>query len=106
MKLLLIIHSTDPELLFNAFRLGGQALAAGDEVTAFLLASGVEAEEAATEVFPIGARMRGFVEAGGSILACGTCLELRDDPGSELCPASNMETLHRLVSEADRVVSL
>jgi uncharacterized protein involved in oxidation of intracellular sulfur len=39
------------------------------------------------------------------ILACGTCLTLRNSQGSELCPLSTMKDLHALVREADRVVT-
>ena len=38
-------------------------------------------------------------------MACGTCLNLRESNGSELCPVSTMEDLYRLVRDAERVVS-
>ena len=50
--------------------------------------------------------MQALVDAGGEILACGTCLKIRQQDGSELCPVSTMADLHRLVAESDRVISL
>lgn len=46
-----------------------------------------------------------FLSAGGRILACGTCLDLRHSAGSQLCPLSTMEDLHAMVTEADKVLT-
>ena len=80
MKLAMVISQTSPELVFNAFRLANFSRKEGDEVKVFLLAD-------------------------GRILACGTCLKLRNSQGSELCPLSTMKDLHVLIREADRVVT-
>ena len=45
MKLGIVIYSTDPETVWNAFRRGVFALKQGDAVSAFLLAKGVECEK-------------------------------------------------------------
>ncbi len=50
--------------------------------------------------------MQEFVDAGGEILACGTCLKLRQSNGSELCPLSTMKDLYELVRDSDKVVSI
>jgi sulfur relay (sulfurtransferase) complex TusBCD TusD component (DsrE family) len=42
MNLGIVIYSTDPEAVWNAFRLGNYALKQGDTVKVFLLAKGVE----------------------------------------------------------------
>lgn len=106
MKLGLIVYSTDAETLWNGFRLGVFAREAGDEVTAFLLAKGVDAEAHADEPFNVKHMMQSFVDAGGTILACGTCLELRQSDGTELCPLSTMKDLHELIRTSDRVVTI
>jgi uncharacterized protein involved in oxidation of intracellular sulfur len=106
MKLGIVIHSTDPEVVWNGFRLGVHALAEGDEVKVFLLASGVEAQSLDTDQFPVSEQMRALLDAGGEILACGSCLTIRDSEGGELCPMSNMAELHRLIAESDKVISL
>lgn len=43
--------------------------------------------------------------AGGMIMACGTCLKLRQSEGSEICPLSTMQDLHRMVAECDKVLT-
>ena len=105
MKLGMIIHTTDAETAWNAFRLGVFAIQQGDEVSAFLLAKGVECEKQAPAPFNVKAQMEEFVQAGGRIMACGTCLKIRNSAGSEICPLSTMRDLYELVRCSDRVVS-
>ena len=105
MKLGLVIHSTDPETVWNAFRLGVFALKQGDSAKAFLLARGVESEKLLAPPFNVAEQMQIFADAGGRILACGTCLKLRHAEGSALCPLSTLKDLHDLIRESDRVLS-
>ncbi len=106
MKLGIVIYSSDPETVWNAFRLGVFALKQGDGVSMFLLAKGVECESLDTGSFPVVAMMKELVSSGGSILACGTCLKIRDSEGSELCPLSTMKDLYELIRDSDKVISL
>lgn len=105
MKLGLIVHTTDPETAWNAFRLGVYALQKGDRVSAFMLARGVECERAAAPPFNVKEQMQAFASAGGQIMACGTCLKIRNSQGSELCPLSTMRDLYELLKDADKVVT-
>ncbi len=105
MKLALVIHSTEPETVWNAFRLGVFALKQGDTAKAFLLAKGVEAESLQSEKFPVKDQMQAFADAGGQILACGTCLKIRQSQGTELCPLSTMADLYELVRDSDKVLT-
>jgi len=105
MKLGIIIYSNDAESVWNAFRLGNFALARGDEVNVFLLAGGVECDSLITEKFNIQEQMQEFVDQGGEIKACGTCLKIRQEEGSELCALSTMSDLYKLISESDKTVS-
>jgi len=106
MKLGMIVYATDAEALWNAFRLGVFALKQGDEVKAFLMAKGVESEQHAAEPFNVKQMMQSFVDAGGRILACGTCLKLRHSQGTELCPLSTMKDLYEIIRDADRIVTI
>jgi len=106
MKLGIILYSTDPETVWNAFRLGVYARRQGDAVTVFLLAKGVECEALDSDRFPVRAQMQELADQGGAILACGTCLKLRHSEGSELCPLSTLKDLHELVRDSDRVISI
>lgn len=105
MKLGIILYSNDSETVWNAFRLGVFALENNDSVKTFLLAKGVECESLDTEKFSITEQMNSFVNKGGEILACGTCLKLRQSEGSELCPLSTMKDLYELVKDSDRVLT-
>ena len=105
MKLALVISQTNPELVFNAFRLANFSRNQGDEVRVFLLAEGVELDKIDDPKFDVRGQAESFLQVGGEILACGTCLKLRNSQGSELCPLSTMKDLHALIREADRVVT-
>lgn len=105
MKLGLIIYSNDAETVWNAFRLGVFALQQGDTVKVFLLAKGVEAESLDTDKFKVTEQMQAFADKGGEVLACGTCLKIRQQGSSELCPLSTMQDLYELVRDCDKVLS-
>ena len=105
MKIGIVIYSNDPETVWNAFRFGNFALKEGDEVKVFLLAKGVESESLDTDQFKVTEQIRSLVDKGGSILACGTCLKIRESEGSEMCPLSTMKDLYEIVKESDRVVT-
>jgi uncharacterized protein involved in oxidation of intracellular sulfur len=105
MKIGIVLYTTDPETAWNAFRYGVFALKEGDGVTAFLMAKGVDCEKLDTNQFRVTDQMQSFVDAGGKILACGTCLKLRNSTGTELCPLSTMKDLYEMIKGADRVIS-
>ena len=106
MKLGIVIYSIDPETVWNGFRLGVFSLKQGDSVKVFLLAKGVEAEKLVDEKFNVYEQMQLFVDEGGEILACGTCLKIRNSEGSELCPLSTMKDLYEIIRDSDRVISI
>jgi uncharacterized protein involved in oxidation of intracellular sulfur len=105
MKLAMVISQTNAELVFNAFRLANFSRKEGDEVKVFLLAEGVGLDGINNPEFDVRGQAESFLQAGGQILACGTCLKLRNSQGSELCPLSTMKDLYTLIREADRVVT-
>ncbi len=106
MKLGIVIYSNDSETVWNAFRLGVFSLKEKDEVKVFLLAKGVECESLDTDNFKVSQQIQSFVDNGGEILACGTCLKIRNSQGSEMCPLSTMNDLYQLIKESDKVISL
>jgi uncharacterized protein involved in oxidation of intracellular sulfur len=105
MKLGLVIYSSDPETVWNAFRLGNFALNQKDDVNVFLLAKGVEVETLDTEKFNVSDQIKSFVGNGGRIFACGTCLKIRNSEGSETCPLSTMKDLYAIIKESDKIVT-
>jgi uncharacterized protein involved in oxidation of intracellular sulfur len=105
MKLGIVIYSDDSETVWNAFRFGNFALKEGDEVKVFLIAKGVECESLDTDKFKVTKQMKQFIDNGGKIFACGTCLKIRQSEGSEMCPLSTMKDLYDIVKECDKIVS-
>ena len=49
--------------------------------------------------------MKSFVESGGQIQACGTCLTLRNSKGTELCPISTLKDMYDIVKGCDKVLT-
>ncbi|HEY4581063.1 MAG TPA: DsrE family protein [Candidatus Acidoferrales bacterium] len=105
MKLGIVIYSADAETVWNAFRLGVFSLKNGDTVKVFLLSKGVECESLDTDNFKVTGQMQEYVNSGGVILACGTCLKIRHSKGSELCPLSTMKDLYEIIQDSDKVIS-
>lgn len=105
MKIGIIIYSNDPETVWNAFRFGSFSLKQGMSVKVFLTGRGVEAEGLDTPAHKVTEMMRSFVDAGGAIFTCGTCLKLRSKEGTELCPLSNMKTMLDIIEESDKVLT-
>ena len=105
MKIGIVIYSNDPETVWNAFRFGNYAVKEGDSVATFLVGKGVESETLDTDTFDITEQMRSFIEGGGTISACETCLTIHHLGGSELCPISSLADLHALVTESDKIVT-
>ncbi len=105
MKLGIVLTSTDPETVFNALRLANFAVKEKDEVGVFLLGKGVELDQIEDGRFDVRVQAESLLDAGGKIMACGTCLELRGSKGSDLCPLSTLKYLYELIRDLDRVMT-
>ncbi len=105
MKLGIIVNTNDPETVWNALRLGNETLACGNETSMFLLGSGVEIENIKDKTFDITGALEKFLNSGGNLLACGTCLGLRHQ-GASICSISSMAELVEMISDSDKVVTL
>ena len=104
-KLGIVIYSNDAETVWNAFRFGVFALKKGDAARVFLIAKGVECEAIDSPQFKVTEQMRAFIDGGGQIFACGTCLKIRQSAGSEICPLSSMNELYEIVQKSDKVLT-
>jgi len=71
----------------------------------FLLGKGVECESLDTDKFKVTEQMQTLVDNGGEIFACGSCLEIRQSEGLEVCPLSTMKDLYEIVKKSDRIVT-
>ncbi len=104
MRLGIIINTNDAEKAWNALRLGNTALEAGHQVSVFLMGSGVEIENIKDETYDVGGTLSAFLSNSGRLLACGTCLEARQQEGG-VCPISTMSDLLEMISDSDKVVT-
>lgn len=105
MNIGVIVSTNDPETSWNAFRFANFCLGKQELVKIFLIAKGVEVEQISDEHFNVSEQMNKFVAGNGTIHACGTCLEIRNKKGTEMCPLSGMKDLYEIVLWADKVVS-
>jgi uncharacterized protein involved in oxidation of intracellular sulfur len=105
MKFGIILETKEPEKAWNAFRFASASKKNGHEVKVFLMGEAVECENLTHEKFDVVGQLKAFVEAGGTVLACGTCLKSRQMNATETCPLSTMIDCVRLVEWADRVVT-
>ena len=106
MKLALILSSNTAETNWNALRLANFAVKQNDEVKLFLIGQGVEYESGSSEKFNIQAQVKEFLLSDKTqILACGTCLKLRQQEVTETCPISTLKDLHSLIKESDKILT-
>lgn len=104
MKLGVILNSKDPETAWNALRLGNEALRKGYEVKVFLLGGGVEIENIKNGDFDVAKVLGEFLNSRGELLACGSCLKLRQQK-SAVCPISTMSQLVEMIADSNKIVT-
>ncbi len=105
MKLGIILNTSDPETLWNALRLGNEAMTEGHETNLFLLGAGVELEKIKNESFNVPEVLKKFINVGGNLFSCGTCLEVRQQEAG-VCPTSTMSQLVEIITTSDKIVTL
>ena len=105
MKIAIIIETKEYEKAWNAFRFAIVAKEQGYEVKVFLMGEGVECVGLMHDKYNVDEKLNEFVDMGGIVLACGTCLRSRNLEGSDVCPMSNMMTCVDMVAWADKTVT-
>jgi hypothetical protein len=93
----MVIYSNDIETVFNAMRFANFSKAAGDTVNIFLLGKGVEVDQLVETDKDVKEQVDLFLDNGGSILGCGTCLHNRKNDEPQVCKFSSMSDLYSLV---------
>ena len=93
----LVIYSDDTETVWNAMRLANFSRKQGDTVNIFLLGKGVELENLIQESKDIDEQVQLFLDGGGSILGCGTCLQSRNNDEPQICKLSSLKDLYDLI---------
>jgi uncharacterized protein involved in oxidation of intracellular sulfur len=74
-------------------------------VSVFLLGKGVEAQKISTKDFDIAGQMDDFTNSGGKTLACGTCLRLRNQEGTNQCPVSSLSDLYAIIKTSEKILT-
>ena len=105
MKIGVVISTNDAETCWNALRFANFSLGQKDEVRIFLMGKGVEYQEVSIEKFNTIGQAEKFLQSGGKIYACGTCIKSRNQESSEMCPISTMKVLYEIIKESDKVVT-
>src|SRR3989338_4821729 len=104
MRIGIILNINEPETVWNAFRLGVTLLKAGHKVRVFLYGKGVESEGIKSE-FNIREQISLFCDTGGKILACESCLKMRQKTESKTCLIGHQKDLLEMVEESDKVLT-
>ena len=93
----MVIHSNDIETIWNALRFANFAKNAGDTVSIFLLGKGVELDSLVKKNKDLNEQTEEFVNKGGVILGCGTCLSHRKNNEPQVCKFSSMGDLYNII---------
>ncbi len=93
----IVIYSNDIETVWNAIRFANFSKNQGDTVSIFLLGKGVELDNLVKTEKDIKEQTDSFLESGGTILGCGTCLQSRKINEPQICKFSSMGDLYALV---------
>lgn len=105
MKLGITLSTDKQETNWNAFRLANLTLSKGDAVSIFLVSEGVEYQQSCSPKFNIKEQVEEFLSSDKvKILACGTCLAIRNQESNEECPEGRMEDWYRLIAENDKTL--
>lgn len=93
----IVIYSNDVETVWNAIRFANFSKNQGDTVSVFLLGKGVELDNLIKTEKDLKEQANTFLDNGGIILGCGTCLESRNNKAPKVCKFSSMGDLYELV---------
>jgi len=105
MKIGIIISTNDAETCWNALRYANFSISQKDEVKIFFIGKGVEYQKVSTDKFNTIEQAEKFIQAGGKIYACGSCIKSREQESSDMCPISTMKDMYEIVKESERVVT-
>src|SRR5674476_320542 len=93
----MVIYSNDTETVWNALRLANYSKNQGDTVSVFLLGKGVELDNLVKTDKDVKEQADKFLENGGTILGCGTCLRNRNNNEPQVCKFSSLADLYELI---------
>lgn len=101
----IVIYSNDVETVWNAFRFANYSKKQGDTVSIFLLGKGVELENLVKSDKNIKEQTDSFLDGGGTILGCGTCLKARNNNEPQVCKFSSLKDLYEIIRKNKIVIT-
>jgi sulfur relay (sulfurtransferase) complex TusBCD TusD component (DsrE family) len=106
MKIGILISTSDPETLWNAFRFANLCLNIDDtnEVMIFLNSKAVAYENFDSEKFNIKELAKTFALSEGKLLACGKCLGFRGLQENEVCRKGSQKDLYEMIVTSDKLI--
>jgi uncharacterized protein involved in oxidation of intracellular sulfur len=104
-KLGIVIYSNDPETVWNALRIANYSLSEKDTVSVFLMGKGVEIKSLSTKDYDVSDKLNDFLDNGGKIFACGTCMNSRNLKESKVCPISSLSDLYEIIIRSDKLLT-
>lgn len=93
----MVIYSNDVETVWNAFRLANYSKNQGDTVQVFLLGKGVEVDLLVNDNKELKQQVDAFLEKGGEVQGCGTCLKSRKNDEPQVCTFSSLADLYGII---------
>jgi len=106
MKLSIILSTNHAETNWNAFRLANLAISKGDAVSVFLTGEGVEYAKNSSDKFNINKQVKKFIQSSNAnIIACGTCMAIRNQKDSRECPEGGIKDLYKIIAENNKVIT-
>lgn len=101
----IIISSGDAETVWNALRLGVVAQSKGDTVVVFVIGKGIDVFMHDSSHFNISKTRMEFVENGGNIYTCATCVKMRNAENVEMCTVTSIFDLYEIVKRSKQLVT-
>lgn len=101
----IVIYSNDNETVWNALRLANYSRNKGDTVNIFLLGKGVELDSMVKTSNDLKEQADNFLDNGGTILGCGTCLRSRKNDKPQVCKFSSLADLYELIRKNNIVLT-
>ena len=105
MKIGMVIATNDTETVWNALRFANFSLNLGDQVSIFFMGKGVEYQQIGTDKYNVIDQAETILNAGGSIFACGTCIQSREQNETAICPISTMKDMYEIIKESDKILT-
>ena len=105
MKIGIMIETREPEKAWNGLRFAITAKKSGHETRVFLMSEGVEVNQIDHPTYDAANKLQDYLDLGGELMACGTCMESRGKEDGATCPMSSMLDFLQIVEWADKTVT-